>query len=73
MGETHLAVALLLGALNLISSKITFSKTEQHRSLSEQKIKRKNITDTILINPESAANPGKCVILVSMLDIPEYL
>ena len=72
MGEILLAVALLVGALNLISSKTTFSKTEQHRSLSEQNLK-KNITDTILINPESAVDPGKCVILVSMLDIPEYL
>ena len=59
MGETHLAVALLLGALNLISSKITFSKTEQHRSLSEQKNYKQHITDTILLIPESAVDPGK--------------
>ena len=72
MSETLLVVALLLGALNLIPSRITFLKTENIDHYPNRKFK-KNITDTILKNPESAVDPGKCVILVSMLDIPEYV
>ena len=39
MDETLVAVALLVGALNLIPSRNTFLNTEKHQSLSGQKIK----------------------------------